>query len=37
MEVTQSEFTIVQVLAEFGFAITAVIGLAYFILSLIHI
>ena len=31
MEVTQSEFTIVQVLAEFGFAITAVIGLAYFI------
>ena len=32
MEVTQSEFTIVQILAEFGFAITAVIGL-----SLIHI
>ena len=31
MEVTQSEFTIVQVLAEFGFAITAVIALAYFI------
>ena len=31
MEVTQSEFTIVQILAEFGFAITAVIGLAYFI------
>ena len=31
MEVTQSEFTLVTILAEFGFAITAVIGLAYFI------
>ena len=31
MEVQAPEFTIVQVLAEFGFAITAVIGLAYFI------
>ena len=32
MEVQAPEFTIVQVLAEFGFAITAVIGLAYFCL-----
>ena len=31
MEVTQSEFTLVTILDEFGFAITAVIGLAYFI------
>ena len=31
MEVQAPEFTIVQILAEFGFAITAVIGLAYFI------
>ena len=31
MDVAQSEFTLVAILAEFGFAITAVIGLAYFI------
>ena len=31
MELVESDFTLVQILAEFGFAITAVIGLAYFI------
>lgn len=31
MEVSQSDYTIVSVLAEFGFAMTAVIGLGYFI------
>ena len=31
MEVEQADYTIIQILAEFGFAITAVIGLAYFI------
>ena len=31
MELVESDFTFVQILAEFGFAITAVIGLAYFI------
>jgi hypothetical protein len=31
VELVESDFTLVQILAEFGFAITAVIGLAYFI------
>ena len=31
MEVEQADYTIIQILAEFGFAITAVIGLGYFI------
>ena len=31
MELVESDFTLVQILAEFGFAITAVIGLAYFV------
>ena len=31
MEVVQSDFTLVTILAEFGFAIVAVVGLAYFI------
>ena len=31
MDVSQSDYTIVSVLAEFGFAMTAVIGLGYFI------
>ena len=31
MELVESDFTLVQIVAEFGFAITAVIGLAYFI------
>ena len=31
MDLVQQDYTIVQILAEFGFAITAVIGLAYFI------
>ena len=31
MELVESDFTLVHILAEFGFAITAVIGLAYFI------
>ena len=31
MEVLQSDFTLVTILAEFGFAIVAVVGLAYFI------
>lgn len=31
MDVSQSDYTIISVLAEFGFAMTAVIGLGYFI------
>ena len=31
MEITNPDYTIVQLIAEFGFAIIAVIGLAYFI------
>ena len=31
MEVVQCDFTLVTILAEFGFAIVAVVGLAYFI------
>ena len=31
MGVVQSDFTLVTILAEFGFAIVAVVGLAYFI------
>ena len=31
MDVVQSDFTLVTILAEFGFAIVAVVGLAYFI------
>ena len=31
MEVVQSDFTLVTILAEFGFVIVAVVGLAYFI------
>ena len=31
MEVVQSDFTLVTILSEFGFAIVAVVGLAYFI------
>lgn len=31
MEIEQADYTIIQILAEFGFAITAVIGLGYFI------
>ena len=31
MDVVHSDFTLVTILAEFGFAIVAVVGLAYFI------
>tara|TARA_Y100000401_G_scaffold114543_1_gene116784 strand:+ start:26846 stop:27157 length:312 start_codon:yes stop_codon:yes gene_type:complete len=31
VDVVQSDFTLVTILAEFGFAIVAVVGLAYFI------
>ena len=31
MEITNPDYTIVQLIAEFGFAIIAVVGLAYFI------